>query len=148
LVALVILAFIVTIAVTSFSNVRQKQRDSTRLADMSQLSKALELYFNDRQGSYPTDCSDPDPATYRAVSDCSAPTQLAPYLPTIATLNDPSGGATTPCQADGAVDPCTYSFAGAMPADNYTVYFMLERPLDGTGSRCNKLQPSGVSACP
>jgi len=47
LVVIAIIGILAAIAIPSLSNVRAKARDARRLADLDQLAKAMELYFND-----------------------------------------------------------------------------------------------------
>ncbi len=51
LVVISIISFLVTLAMTSLNNARIKSRDAKRLADITQLQKALDLYY-DENGSY------------------------------------------------------------------------------------------------
>jgi len=52
LLSLAILGFLITVTVYSVNLGRQKGRDSTRIADLSSMVKALELYANEN-GHYP-----------------------------------------------------------------------------------------------
>ena len=52
LVVIAIIGLLATLAVVSFSNAREKARDTKRIADLRQMSKAIELY-NLANGQYP-----------------------------------------------------------------------------------------------
>ena len=52
LVVIAIIGLLATLAVVSFSNAREKARDTKRIADLRQISKAIELYNLDN-GQYP-----------------------------------------------------------------------------------------------
>ena len=47
LVVIAIISLLATLAITSLNNARKKARDSKRLADIGQLQKALDLYYNE-----------------------------------------------------------------------------------------------------
>ncbi len=53
LVVIAIIGILSTLAIVALGSARQKARDSKRVADLNQVSKALELYFNDNN-DYPT----------------------------------------------------------------------------------------------
>lgn len=52
LVVIAIMGLLATFAVIALDNARQKARDARRLSDMTQIQKALELYF-DKYSNYP-----------------------------------------------------------------------------------------------
>lgn len=54
LVAITIIGILAAIGLGSFSSSQMKARDSRRKADMTNITKALEFYYNDR-GQYPAD---------------------------------------------------------------------------------------------
>jgi len=51
LVVIAIIGLLATMAVVSFGNAQSKARDSKRIADVKQIMKALDLYY-DENGSY------------------------------------------------------------------------------------------------
>lgn len=53
LVVIAIIGILSTLAIVALGSARQKARDSKRVADLNQIGKALELYYNDNN-SYPT----------------------------------------------------------------------------------------------
>ena len=105
---------------------------------MAQLSKALELYYNNNN-SYPTSCAN------GVVLGCDAANELLSYIPSITSFKDPVGD-PDPCLSDASNDPCNYAFSG-VSSTNYAVYFMLERASTSTGKRCNKVSPVGTEMC-
>ncbi|PIZ10368.1 hypothetical protein COY54_01685, partial [Candidatus Falkowbacteria bacterium CG_4_10_14_0_8_um_filter_41_36] len=52
LIVISIIGIIISISFVSFSNVRQKGRDTKRIADIKLIQKSLEDYYRD-EGSYP-----------------------------------------------------------------------------------------------
>lgn len=118
LVVIAIIALLSTLAVVALGSARQKSRDAKRLADMKQVSTALELFFND-QASYPvaTDLV-LGGATAKclgaggfAASACTAPVYMG-LVPT----NPSPGGAN-------------YTYTGSATA--YTISFSLEGASGG-----------------
>ena len=53
LVVIVILGILATVGLGSFQSSQMKGRDAQRKSDLSQIQKALEMYYNDK-GAYPT----------------------------------------------------------------------------------------------
>jgi prepilin-type N-terminal cleavage/methylation domain-containing protein len=53
LVVISIIGLLSSVVLVSLANARQKARDSKRVGEMNQLSKAFELFYNDA-GAYPT----------------------------------------------------------------------------------------------
>lgn len=83
LVVIAIIGLLATLAVVSFSNAREKARDAKRKSDLRQISKALELYY-DQHGSYPltggwctqiSNTTNGWSAAFRA--------EIAPWMPTV-----------------------------------------------------------------
>ena len=118
-VVVAIIALVTTIVVTAISNARRSSRDTQRLASIAQISRAMELYYDNSNGTtYPTECA----ATInRFASQCTAtyPNGIIDYLKTIATVNDPSNSGV----ATGAAgDNCTSTGPNA-PKSNCNYYF-------------------------
>ncbi len=149
LVVMAIIALAATIAITALSSAKRSSRDTQRMANIAQISKAMVLYYNEYVIYPNANC--PGAA---AVSACTGTgnTGLGDYLKTIATINDPTAVTTDLCTSTGPPPTqslCNYSLTVPNPPpSDYTVYFYLENALKATGSQCNKLKPSGVTACP
>lgn len=56
LVSIAIVGILSTVAVIGLSSTRMRARDAKRIADLKQITKALELYYNDN-GHYPPACT-------------------------------------------------------------------------------------------
>ena len=118
LVVIAIIALLSTLAVVALGSARQKARDAKRLADVKQVSTALELYFTD-QNLYPT----ASPAVvlgatgqkclgtngFQATGACTGTT----YLATVPSNPTPSGANYTYLSADGTTYSVTFSIEGA-----------------------------------
>lgn len=57
LIVIVIIGILATVGLGSFSSSQMKSRDAKRKADLQQISRALELYYND-YGQYPAPAGD------------------------------------------------------------------------------------------
>lgn len=90
MVVISIIGFLATMAIYSLNNARMKSRDATRLSDINQLQKAIDLYY-DSNGHYPQ-------VTYASTNDdncgedgkwCDLESELEPYISKLP--RDPSG---------------------------------------------------------
>jgi type II secretion system protein G len=103
LVVIAIIGLLATMAVVSFSSAQRKARDSRRLADIAQMRKAIELYYDDNS-NYPDACN---PNTGCDAANLSA--FLSPYMTSIPV--DPTNSGTLVyiyARAPGA--PESYAF--------------------------------------
>ncbi len=98
LVVIAIIALLSSVALIALMSARQKGRDVKRLADMTQMATAMELYFSTYKG-YP--------------STTGSPTPLIPGF----TLTLPS----SPQPADGGCELVTYP-VGSGTGSNYYYY--------------------------
>lgn len=114
LAVIAMIAVISTLGVAFLSEARRQARDTKRLADISQIQKALALYQTD-YGVYPDSCN------WVTASTCAA---LAPYLPSIASINDPQAPLAARCNEDAP--PCNYDLLVVHPT-TYRIRFYLEK---------------------
>ena len=125
LVVIAIIGLLASVVLVALNSARQKSRDAKRAADMNQMAKALELYFND-SNTYPT-----------AVG--GDPSGLVPkYLSRLP--NEP-----TP--ADGICSSAQNAYTYAKTATGYTFKFCLGDNVGGTSgglqSGVRTLTPGG-----
>ncbi|MFH0780219.1 MAG: type II secretion system protein [Parcubacteria group bacterium] len=137
LIVIAVVALLLSIAVVSLGNIRAKSRDAKRLSDMNALRERLELIKKDKMGYDASGCS-----ANTAVSACAG---LAPYLPSISVMNDPS--ALSPlCASNNCAERCNYAFESAIAKDSYRVIFSLEKgaaPFVKKG--CYSLDQNGIA---
>ncbi len=137
LVVISIIALLASVVLVSLNSTRQKARDAKRAADMNQMAKALELYF-DTNKSYPV---------YAGWTDLDDVVGMTPtVLSKLPVAPTPADTAT--CAAAGN---CTgqaanyYCYQGS--ANFYTISFCLGANVGGTGgglqAGAKLLTPSG-----
>ncbi len=85
LVVIAVIGILATLILVQFNTVRQKARNTKRLADLNSIQKAVELYNND-EGHYPRSSEGADG---KVGEGAGVDTMLAPYLPTMPV--DPQG---------------------------------------------------------
>lgn len=133
LVVIAIIALLSTLAVVALGSARQKSRDAKRLADVKQVSTALELYFTD-QNTYPTATVTLGSTAaiclgsngFQATGLCTGTTYLArvPSSPT-----PPPASAYAYVSADGST---------------YTITFSLEGTSGGLAAGTHTQSPAGL----
>lgn len=125
LVVISIIGLLASVVLVALNSARQKSRDAKRVADMNQMAKALELYFNDNN-TYPTAVSgDPSGLVSKYMS----------RLP------------TEPTPADGNCTTVNNAYTYAQTSTGYTFAFCLGDNVGGTTggiqSGVRKLTPGG-----
>lgn len=128
LVVISIIGLLSTLAIVALNNARMRSRDAKRVADMKQLQTAMQLFFDANRTFNPSGCTVSVPA---AISTCTDgnPTGLLSVFPNVASFNDPTTTATTPCDHTAAAaggDTCNYAFSVTPTGTTYTVAFHLE----------------------
>lgn len=118
LVVIAIIGILATVILASLNSARKKSRDARREADMNQLQKALELYAQDHNGTYPDSAAVADVGT--ALTSSLVPTYIA------AIPSDPLGG--------------SYVYNYQSNAASQSQYFCLGVVLENAG-------PSASSTC-
>lgn len=142
LVVLSIVGLLASVALVALNGARQKSRDAKRVADMNQMVKAMELYFDSQNPrSYPIQ------ATYIPLDQVAGlvPTYLS-KLPIAPLPSDDPVGAGTCSGAGAGTCPTgnTYCYQGS--ANTYTMTFCLGGTVAGTGG--SGLQAGLRSATP
>lgn len=157
LVVIAIIGLLASVVLVSLSSSRIKARNSRRVADINQISKAFELYFNN-YFSYPTTNSSISQATLGPISGSSSACGavagcLNNFIPNI-MLKTPI--APVPADASSAVD-CSASYAGGIANDyqiagsgnlnsnkNYTVTFCISAQVGTLGAGVHTLTNGGM----
>lgn len=137
LVVIAIIGLLASVVLVSLNSSRTKARDAKRVADMNQLLKAFELYFNDKS-SYPT-------TTGGALSNGIISGLLVPnYLSKMpATVNPPDGS----CGAgpgSGTNDYYMYDNHAGDVTTTYVITFCLGSKVGVLGSGPHTLTQGGM----
>ncbi|MFA5991015.1 MAG: prepilin-type N-terminal cleavage/methylation domain-containing protein [Candidatus Doudnabacteria bacterium] len=123
LVVIAIIGLLASVVLVALNGARQKSRDAKRVADINQMSKALELFFDDKK-SYPT-------AGGSAVILNNLLYMTPTYVTQLPVAPFPADTAT--CQSNSAT-ACSgnnndYCYQGS--ATNYTITFCIGSPISG-----------------
>jgi prepilin-type N-terminal cleavage/methylation domain-containing protein len=125
LVVIAIIGLLASVVLLALNSARAKARDAKRLADIRQLSTALELYYNDSTTGYPV-----------AAASVTAIPGLSPnYVGTIPT-------APTPIETGCTAGNNTYYYTGT--ATTYSISFCLGATTGGYAAGQHILTPSGI----
>lgn len=134
LVVIAIIALLSSIVLASLNAARTKARDTTRISQLNEIKKALELYYFDH-GYYPPSSCGWDCNGYRHSYDASSwgalQTELAPYISTLPV--DPVNTSCAPW-----VNSCLSFAYGNVGRNTYGAQYDLTAQLEDTGSayRC------------
>ena len=128
LVVIAIIGLLASVVLLALNSARAKSRDAKRLADVRQLSTAMELYYNDN-GGYP-----------------SATAVMVPgYVQTWPSSPTPAHG-TCPVSGNGS-NVYTYASGGTATGNyysSYTLTFCLGGTTGGYSSGTHTASPSGI----
>jgi uncharacterized protein (TIGR02145 family)/prepilin-type N-terminal cleavage/methylation domain-containing protein len=122
LVVIAIIGILATLAVIALQQARQNARDTKRVADVKQISTALELYFNDNQ-LYPSSLED--------LRD-----EYMQQLP------------EAPTPADGICDGINdYTYTVDSEGGDYQIQFCIGKKVSDLGSGTLCMTPGGIAEC-
>ncbi len=134
LVVISVIALLASVILVALNNSRQKARDARRLADVRQLSTALEMFFNDKS-SYPTiGFSSPTVLT-------TALMQTAGLVPNYVTkiLDAPQ-----PYDAPGCTSQAQNAYTYRATTNVYTLTFCLGAASGSYGAGPHTATPAGI----
>ena len=117
--AAMFLGLMAAVVLLSLNSARSKSRDAKRIADIRQMSSALELYLNDKQ-QYPENTS----------------SLLPVYIGLLPKAPEPP---------DGVCSPADNQYNYSRPArDTYRLTFCLGQTTGGYGAGNHTLTPKGI----
>ncbi|MCX6792966.1 MAG: prepilin-type N-terminal cleavage/methylation domain-containing protein [Candidatus Falkowbacteria bacterium] len=131
LVVIAIIGVLSTMAIIALGNARSKARDSKRVADIKQISTALELYYADNN-SYPT--------IITPGNSIVSPDGTKTYMATVP--NNPTPRNDNNCGNNN------YTYASTPDNTNYSLNFCLGNNVSSTPSGINSASSSGVGTAP
>ncbi len=136
LVVIAIIGLLSTLSILALNQARARARDARRVADVSQMRTALEMYYNDN-ANYPDDAS-------TTAGDSITGASGAIYLRAIPTPPTPVDGSSCP-----AVQPdYTYvrTLNGATGSASYTITYCLGSSVNTiTGNQLQTASPAGMT---
>ncbi len=131
LVVIAIIGILSTLAIVALGSARQKARDSKRVADLNQIGKALELYYNDNN-AYPTIITPGQPIAFGSTT----------YLAQVPSNPTPRN--------DGNCPNNNYTYSGSTSGNAYTIGTCLggsAGSLSAGGAFISSANGSGVAGC-
>ncbi|MCX6792967.1 MAG: prepilin-type N-terminal cleavage/methylation domain-containing protein [Candidatus Falkowbacteria bacterium] len=131
LVVIAIIGVLSTMAIIALGNARAKARDSKRVADIKQISTALELYYAD-SNSYPT--------LITPGNSLTSPDGTKVYMASVP--NNP-----TP-RNDSGCGNNNYTYASTSDNTNYSLNFCLGNNVASTPAGINSSSSSGFNTAP
>ncbi len=162
LVVIAIIGLLASVVLVALNGARQKSRDAKRVADMNQISKAMELFFNSNF-SYPTTPTGVAAGAYGVLTSPAAGATCAngtagcinylipnyvlmiPLSP-FPTDNPPSSGACSGSYGGGTGIGSDYQFSGTGGANtiaNYTITFCISSTTGSLGPGIHTLTNAG-----
>lgn len=123
LVVIAIIALLASVVIVSVSVARAKSRDAKRLADLNQLVKGLELYFNDAK-SYPTTSVD---VNFSVINSIGQPGLVPDYMNKLPKAPTPADGTCGTGTGNGVNDYFMYKNVtpGQLTTNTYVITFCL-----------------------
>ncbi|MCX6793223.1 MAG: prepilin-type N-terminal cleavage/methylation domain-containing protein [Candidatus Falkowbacteria bacterium] len=131
LVVIAIIGVLSTMAIIALGNARAKARDSKRVADIKQISTALELYYSD-YNTYPT--------IITPGNSLASPDGTKTYMGKIPTNPTPRN--------DGTCGDNNYSYASTSDNTNYSLNFCLGNAVSSTPASINSASNTGFGTAP
>jgi prepilin-type N-terminal cleavage/methylation domain-containing protein len=137
LVVVAIIGLLASVVLVALNSSRVKARDAKRVAEMNQLLKAFELYFNDRN-SYPTGAAG-------SLSGNAVPGLLVPnYLSKMPATINPADGNCSSAATNGSNDYYMYANNGTNVTTAYIITFCLGTQVGILGPGPHTLTEGGM----
>lgn len=143
LVVVAIIGLLSSVVLISLNTARSKARDAKRLADIRQVSAALEIYFNDT-GHYfvPTANATTPTAVHTQLGGAAAasPTPATAFSSYMQTLPQ----APTPADGSCTTSNNPYLYSTDATGSTYTIAFCLGGVTGGYSGGTHSVTPNGV----
>lgn len=155
LVVISIIGLLASVVLVSLNSARAKARDAKRIADLTQLSKALELYASDHNDQYPGDPNEVDAySVYLGSSTCNGPIVVgggpSPADPACGHCNrwcwlsDALKNYISKMPKDSKNDTTYYYYYQNSPAGNYQYYGLGAYNFEDSGNVQKFSNPNGI----
>lgn len=144
LVVISIIALLASVVLVALNGARQKARDAKRVADMNQMAKAMELFYQDNN-SYPTYSS---AVTFSTDPALGSPSIWPRYMTNLPNPPTPADGSCDSREGASAVpggnDYYFYSTGSANTTNAYTITFCLGNRTGTLDSGPHTLSQTGI----
>ncbi|MBI3232059.1 MAG: prepilin-type N-terminal cleavage/methylation domain-containing protein [Candidatus Doudnabacteria bacterium] len=146
LVVIAIIGLLASVVLVALNNARAKSRDAKRVGDINQMSKAMELYF-DENHSYPTSAASVS-APGGLLTQANAPGLVPKFLTIMPQAPIPAdGNSSQTCGSGSGRGNNNYWYDAPTAGTTYTITFCLGDDLAGgaglqSGTRV--LTPTGM----
>ncbi len=141
LVVIAIIGLLASVVLLALNGARAKARDAKRISDMTQMSSAMELYFND-QTSYPTASSNVQLNSLTSVV-AMAPTYIG-QLPIAPTPADGNCSSTANTPGANGYEFIANSAVGGGQTAGYAITFCLGNSTGSYAPGPHTLTQSGI----
>lgn len=146
LVVIAIIGLLASVVLLALNSARAKSRDAKRIADMRQMSTAMELYFNDN-GGYPA-ATAAGSATCGGTGSGACPGVAVPtYISAIPTAPTPPDGSCTTALNTYTFTPGGTSYTGTAGVGVYPTYtyvFCLGNVTGGYAAGTHTASQAGI----
>lgn len=129
LVVVAIIGLLSSVVLISLNTARSKARDAKRIADVNQIGKALEIYYNDNAG-YPA-----------ALADLTSGAVI--YIGTIPAAPTPADNPIGSTACDTTTNTYTYAQTGS--GTGYTLAFCLGGTTGSYGAGVHTMSGTGIT---
>ncbi len=145
LVVIAIIGLLASVVLVALNGARAKARDAKRISDITQMSSAMELYFNDNN-TYPTSSASGIPLNLLTTSPAMVPTYIGkmPSAPTPADGNCSASTANPPVSGGNAYDFLANSAANGPATAGYYITFCLGNTTGSYPPGPHTLTQSGI----
>ena len=140
LVVISIIGLLASVVLLALNSARSKSRDAKRVADIKQISSAMELYFNS-QSSYPTTASSGQLVSGQTLG---SPSITPTYMAAIPSAPTPPDGSCSSAAVNGANGYYMYANGASSLTNSYTITFCLGVATGAYSQGPHTLTSSGI----